>query len=147
MTAVEQTVRHVRRGTTAGGLSHAASSALDRLGRGGPLRLSELARSENVSQPNMTQLVGRLERAGLVRRDADPEDGRGVLVAVTDLGVEVYEARRAERAEALGRLVAALSEEEQHAVRIALPALARACASSAAASPRTSRASSPTRRD
>ncbi|MET8694077.1 MarR family winged helix-turn-helix transcriptional regulator [Streptomyces bauhiniae] len=126
MIAVEQLVRHVRRSATAGGLSTAASSALGRLGREGPQRLTELARAENATQPNMTQLVTRMERAGLVRRVADRTDGRGVLVEVTELGEEVFRERRAERAEALGQLVAALSEPERQAVRVALPALARA---------------------
>ncbi|MFJ3338075.1 MarR family winged helix-turn-helix transcriptional regulator [Streptomyces sp. NPDC086766] len=124
--AVEEMVRHVRRGATAGGLSTAASSALARLGREGPHRLTELARAEAVSQPNMTQLVTRLERAGLVRRAADHRDGRGVLVEATDAGLEVFRRRRAERAEALRQLVDALDESEQRAVRTALPALARA---------------------
>ncbi|MFI2642300.1 MarR family winged helix-turn-helix transcriptional regulator [Streptomyces sp. NPDC018610] len=126
MTAVEQLVRHVRHSATAGGLSTAASSALARLGREGPQRLTELARAEGVSQPGMTQLVTRLERAGLVRRTADHSDGRGVLVRVTDTGLEVFHRRRAERAEALGRLVDELTEPERLAVRTALPALARA---------------------
>ncbi|WP_405558008.1 MarR family winged helix-turn-helix transcriptional regulator [Streptomyces sp. NBC_01171] len=126
MIAVEQLVRHVRRSATAGGLSTAASSALGRLGREGPQRLTELARAENATQPNMTQLVTRMERAGLVRRVADHTDGRGVLVEVTERGEEVFRERRAERAEALGQLVGELSEPERQAVRVALPALARA---------------------
>ncbi|MEU0596980.1 MarR family transcriptional regulator [Streptomyces sp. NPDC006393] len=126
MIAVEQLVRYVRQSATAGGLSTAASSALGRLGREGPQRLTELARAENVSQPNMTQLVTRLERAGLVRRTADRTDGRGVLVEATDTGLEVFRQRRAERAHALRQLVEELSEPERQAVRTALPALARA---------------------
>ncbi|MEV7129313.1 MarR family transcriptional regulator [Streptomyces sp. NPDC093260] len=126
MLAVEQLVRYVRRSATAGGLSTAASSALGRLGSEGPQRLTELARAENVSQPNMTQLVTRMERDGLVRRTADATDGRGVVVAVTDTGLEVFRQRRAERADALRQLVEELTEPEQEAVRIALPALARA---------------------
>lgn len=126
MLAVEQLVRYVRRSATAGGLSTAASSALGRLGSEGPQRLTELARAENVSQPNMTQLVTRMERDGLVRRTADATDGRGVVVAVTDSGLEVFRQRRAERADALRQLVEELTEPEQEAVRIALPALARA---------------------
>ncbi|WP_432070042.1 MarR family winged helix-turn-helix transcriptional regulator [Streptomyces sp. AA1529] len=126
MIAVEQIVRHVRHSATAGGLSTAASSALGRLGREGAQRLSELARSEGVSQPNMTQLVTRMERAGLVRRTADRSDGRGVLVAVTDTGLEVFRRRRAERTRALTELIDELAEPEQQAVDIALPALARA---------------------
>ncbi|MFJ9352417.1 MarR family winged helix-turn-helix transcriptional regulator [Streptomyces sp. NPDC101237] len=126
MIAVEQLVRHVRHSATAGGLSTAASSALARLGREGPLRLTELARAEGVSQPGMTQLVGRLERAGLVTRGADRTDGRGVLVEITPTGLAVFRRRRAERADALRELIEDLSEPEQRAVRLALPALARA---------------------
>ena len=124
--AVEQMVRYVRQSASAGGLSTAASSAIGRLGREGPHRLSELARAEGVSQPNMTQLVTRLERAGLVRRVADHNDGRAVLVEATDSGLEVFLQRRAERAQALHLLVEDLTDAEQQAVRIALPALARA---------------------
>ncbi|WP_046728945.1 MarR family winged helix-turn-helix transcriptional regulator [Streptomyces humi] len=126
MIAVEQLVRHVRHSATAGGLSTAASSALARLGREGPLRLTDLARAEGVSQPGTTQLVGRLERAGLVARTADSTDGRGVLVEITATGLDVFRQRRAERAAALRELIEELTEPEQQAVRIALPALARA---------------------
>ncbi|MFJ8006017.1 MarR family winged helix-turn-helix transcriptional regulator [Streptomyces fagopyri] len=125
MIAVERLVRYVRRSAVTGGLSTAASSALSRLGREGPQRLTELARAENVSQPNMTQLVTRMERAGLVRRTADHSDGRGVLVEATDDGLDVFRRRRAERADALRRLIEDLTEPEQRAVRVALPALAR----------------------
>ncbi|MET8814932.1 MarR family transcriptional regulator [Streptomyces sp. NPDC004549] len=124
--AVEHLVRYVRRSATAGGLSTTASSALGRLGREGPQRLTELARAENATQPNMTQLVTRMERAGLVRRTADHTDGRGVLVEATETGLEVFRRRRAERSEALGLLLERLPEEERAAVRTALPALARA---------------------
>ncbi|MFE3145758.1 MarR family winged helix-turn-helix transcriptional regulator [Streptomyces sp. NPDC059218] len=126
MIAVERMVRYVRRSAIAGGLSTAASSALGRLGREGPHRLTELARAEGASQPNMTQLITRMERAGLVRRVADPHDGRAVLVEATDTGLEVFRQRRVERADALRALVEELSEPEQQAVRLALPALARA---------------------
>ena len=125
MIAVERMVRHVRHSATTGGLSTAASSALARLGREGPHRLTDLARAEGVSQPNMTQLVTRMERAGLVRRSTDSTDGRGVLVAVTETGLDVFRERRAERTRALVQLIEELTEPEQHAVKVALPALAR----------------------
>ncbi|GAA3784885.1 MarR family transcriptional regulator [Streptomyces chiangmaiensis] len=123
--AFEQVVRYVRQVSTAGGLSTAASSALGRLGREGPQRLTELARAEGVSQPGMTQLVTRMERDGLVRRIASTDDRRGVLVESTDAGVELVSRRRAERAEALRQLMGRLDPQERSAVVIALPALAR----------------------
>ncbi|MFC9079113.1 MarR family transcriptional regulator [Streptomyces sp. NPDC057062] len=126
MIAVEQLVRYVRSSATTASLSIAAASALGRLSREGPYRLTELARAERVSQPNMTQLVTRMERAGLVRRVADSSDGRGVLVQATETGLEVFRQRRTEHAEALQELVEELTGPEQRAVRAALPALARA---------------------
>ncbi|MER5599034.1 MarR family transcriptional regulator [Streptomyces sp. NPDC002265] len=126
ISAVELMVRHVRQSATAGGLSIAASSVLGRLGREGAHRLTELARAEGVSQPNMTQLVTRLERDGLVRRTADASDGRGVLVEATDDGLALSRRRRAERMDALQELIGELTADEQHAVQVALPALARA---------------------
>ncbi|MEU5518423.1 MULTISPECIES: MarR family winged helix-turn-helix transcriptional regulator [Streptomyces] len=123
--AVEQVLRHVRQSATAGGLGIAASALLGRLSREGPLRLTELARAEGISQPNATQLVTRMERAGLVRRTADRSDGRGVLVTVTETGLDVFARRRAERARALGELMAELSEPERRATELALSALAR----------------------
>ena len=123
--AVEQMIRYVRHSARTGGLSTAASSTLARLSREGPQRLTELARAEGVSQPNMTQLVTRLERAGLVRRAADASDGRGVLVAVTSTGLDGVTRRRAERAEALGQLMEDMTGPERQATTTALLALAR----------------------
>ncbi|MFF4474657.1 MarR family winged helix-turn-helix transcriptional regulator [Streptomyces sp. NPDC001599] len=123
--AVEQMIRYVRQSARTGGLSTAASSTLARLSREGPQRLTELARAEGVSQPNMTQLVTRLERAGLARRTADASDGRGVLVAVTSAGIEVLDRRRAERARALRRLMEDMTGPERQATTTALLALAR----------------------
>ncbi len=123
--AVEQMIRYVRQSARTGGLSTAASSTLARLSREGPRRLTELARAEGVSQPNMTQLVTRLERAGLVRRTADASDGRGVLVAVTSTGLDVLTRRRAERAAALRQLMEDMTGPERQATTTALLALAR----------------------
>ncbi|WP_106977858.1 MarR family winged helix-turn-helix transcriptional regulator [Streptomyces violaceorubidus] len=123
--AAEEMIRYVRHSARTGGLSTAAASTLARLSREGPRRLTELARAEGVSQPNMTQLVTRLERAGLVRRAADVSDGRGVLVAVTPAGAEVLAARRIERARALGQLMEDMTGPERQATTTALLALAR----------------------
>lgn len=57
-------------------LSASAAFSLNRVCREGPIRLTTLAAKEGVSQPSMTQLIQRLERAGLVTRLADPDDGR-----------------------------------------------------------------------
>ena len=59
---------------------------LRNLGEGGA-RPSELAADANVTRQAVTKVVDELERLGIVRRDADPADGRGVIVRYTDRGL------------------------------------------------------------
>ena len=51
------------------------------------LRVNELAREVVLSPTAMSRFVDRAERAGVVRREADPEDRRALQVALTDEGV------------------------------------------------------------
>jgi DNA-binding MarR family transcriptional regulator len=51
-----------------------------------PQRMSELNRHVLLSQPALSRLVDRLADRGLVRREADPADGRGVRLSLTDAG-------------------------------------------------------------
>lgn len=57
-----------------------------------PLSLSELAAKLTCVRSNITQLVDRLEKDGLVKRIDDPADRRGVRAEVTPLGRERFEA-------------------------------------------------------
>jgi DNA-binding MarR family transcriptional regulator len=105
------------------GLSLTSAATLSTLERSGPCRLTALAAAEGVTQPAMTQLVGRLADAGLVVRCADPDDGRVVHVQLTDEGRELVARRRAVRAERLSSLLAQLSQDDQDALAAALPAI------------------------
>ena len=107
----------------AGGLSMTAASTLASLERLGPQRLTQLAAREGVTQPAMTQLISRLEDSGLVRREASQEDGRVVLVVITDDGRAMIARRRAGRNERLAGIIAQLSPGHQEALAAALPAL------------------------
>ncbi|MFH8291712.1 MarR family winged helix-turn-helix transcriptional regulator [Streptomyces sp. NPDC018059] len=101
-------------------------SVLDTLAFGGsPRRLTDLTKTEQVSQPGITQLVTRLERDGLVERRPDPSDGRAVLVHITEAGRAVGRSRRADRSRHLRPLVERLTPEQRQAITDALPALAR----------------------
>jgi DNA-binding MarR family transcriptional regulator len=51
-----------------------------------PVRLSELNRHVLLSQPALSRLAGRLAERGLVGRQPDPADGRGVRLALTPAG-------------------------------------------------------------
>jgi DNA-binding MarR family transcriptional regulator len=105
------------------GLSLTAAATLTTLERSGPRRLTNLAADEGVTQPAMTQLVGRLEASGLVDRAADPDDGRVVRVQLTDAGRDLVARRRTARAERLSGLLATLRPADQEALAAALPAI------------------------
>src|SRR5712664_2770254 len=86
------------------GLSLTAAATLGTLERSGPRRLTSLAAREGVTQPAMTQLVGRLQEGGLVDRAAGPADGRVVQVRITEEGRAMLARRRAVRAERLAAM-------------------------------------------
>jgi DNA-binding MarR family transcriptional regulator len=113
------------RTTAARDLSLTTASTLATLDRGGPLRLSDLAAREGVTQPSMTALVSRLERDGLATRGSDPRDGRAVVVTLTDAGRDVLVARRTRRASVLAELLGELDPRDREAVEAAAPALYR----------------------
>ena len=107
----------------ASGLSMTAAATLAAIERLGPQRLTVLAAREGVTQPAMTQLISRLEESGLVRREASQEDGRVVLVVITDEGRAVLARRRSVRSDRMAAIVAQLGPEHRAALAVALPAL------------------------
>jgi DNA-binding MarR family transcriptional regulator len=52
----------------------------------GKLRMTELAERVVLSASGVSHLITRLERDGLVRRTADPEDGRSFFAELTRAG-------------------------------------------------------------
>jgi DNA-binding MarR family transcriptional regulator len=91
---------------------------------GGPQRITELAEFEGLAQPTMTSLVKQLEEQGLVRRDRQADDGRVVLVHLTDSGAAALEDYRARVRELLGRNLAEIPDEQVEALAAATDALA-----------------------
>jgi DNA-binding MarR family transcriptional regulator len=81
---------------------------------GEPHRMSPTELSEIVvrSSGGMTQILDRLERAGLVARAPDPADRRKVLVALTAEGLRTADAANARYASERERLLAGLSPGE-----------------------------------
>jgi DNA-binding MarR family transcriptional regulator len=70
------------------GLSLADFDVLAQLAdAGGELRMTELAARTLVSRSGLTRRIARLVDEGLVKRASTTEDGRGVLIALTDAGV------------------------------------------------------------
>src|ERR671935_847458 len=124
-------LRRVAREDAASGLSAARLSALSVLVFGGPRTLGELATAERVRPPTMTNIVRGLEEAGLVRREADPRDGRVARVRATAKGERVLQRARQRRIENLAERLASLSPEEGAQVRAAADLVEQALAQQA----------------
>jgi DNA-binding MarR family transcriptional regulator len=104
-------------------LSLTAEAVLVALDRVGPGRVGDLAALAGVSQPTMTELLGRLDRDGLVARDAHPEDRRAVHVSISQQGRAFLHQRRSERVDQLVCLFDGLNDHDAAALADALPAL------------------------
>lgn len=107
-----------------GELSRTEAGLLSTLG-GGPRRITELAELEGLAQPTMTSLVKQLEQQGLVRRDRQADDGRVVLVQLTDIGAAALEDHRARARELLGSYLAEIPDEQVEALAGATDAIAQ----------------------
>jgi len=64
--------------------------------RDGSLPLSKIGERLQVHATSVTNVIDRLEAAGLVRREPNPRDGRGTLATITDAGREVVAKATAE---------------------------------------------------
>jgi DNA-binding MarR family transcriptional regulator len=71
------------------GLSPLEGHVLTYLRKYAPAPVGELVRVFGVKQSTFTSLLDRLERAGLVRRELNPDDRRSLLVHITDRGREL----------------------------------------------------------
>lgn len=78
--------------------------------------MKELAGRLRVDPSTTTRAVQRLEADGLVERFASPDDGRVVLVRITDDGRRRREAPAARRAIAMYRILAAFDRNERAAL-------------------------------
>ena len=83
--AIEAAVRADLAQQGFGDVTPSQSALLRNLGEDGS-RPSDLAAHAGVTRQAITKLVDELERLDLVRRDPDPDDGRGVIVRYTDRG-------------------------------------------------------------
>ena len=108
----------------AGGLSISQMRAIMALGQAGSATPGELATASDLSPASVTAMLDHLEDDGLVSRCRDSEDGRRVIVTLTDAGHALLDERR-ERWRRFGdETLAELSNPELETATRALKALA-----------------------
>jgi DNA-binding MarR family transcriptional regulator len=80
----------------------------------GPRRITELAELEALAQPTMTILIKQLEQQGLVKRERRSDDGRVVLVDLTESGRVALEDYRERISAAIGAHLTEISDQQVH---------------------------------
>lgn len=105
-------LRRVRKEDERSSISPGRLSALSVLVFGGPMRLTDLARIEQVKPPTMTRIVAGLAAQGLVRRETVPGDARAVRLAATARGVRAMHEARQRRVQSLAAALEGLAAGE-----------------------------------
>jgi DNA-binding MarR family transcriptional regulator len=92
---------------------HDVLATLRRQGAPFRMRVTDLTDALMLTSSGTTKRLDRLERAGLIAREPDPSDRRGVLIALTAAGRERIDATTADHLANERRLLAGLDREEQ----------------------------------
>lgn len=96
-----------------------------------PLTGSELARRTGVSGPAVSQLLGGLADAGLVERQAQPDDRRHQTLALSATGTRAHQSAQSMLRQRVGALLADVPHPEADALRRLLPHVEAALAGTA----------------
>jgi DNA-binding MarR family transcriptional regulator len=94
-------------------LDRAAYVILRELDESGSANVGTLATGLGVDASTATRQVAAMERDGLIRRERDPNDGRGTVISPTANGLSKYRAVRRARAELYDGILAAWSETDR----------------------------------
>jgi DNA-binding MarR family transcriptional regulator len=125
-TVVGRLRRRILKAAEAEDITLGQASVLTRLSGKQGVTASELASAEGVRHQSMTSTVASLAALGLVERQPDPDDGRRLLIALTEEGHRRVEGGRQARQEWLaGELQEKCTEEERQTVLTAMTVLER----------------------
>ncbi|MEU6775099.1 MarR family transcriptional regulator [Streptomyces sp. NPDC046759] len=85
---------------------------LSGLARTGPCSAADLAGEIGLDRSGVTRRATRLEEAGLLRREPDPDDRRATLLALTETGQQAVKATRQRLATLIEASLASWPPEE-----------------------------------
>src|SRR6476660_202723 len=89
------------------------------------VRVGEIARNLGVKVPSATEQIIKLERAGLLRREADPADSRAVRVHLTREGHAAVDSANQRRNAVMAGILGALSDADRKALAAAVPVIGK----------------------
>jgi DNA-binding MarR family transcriptional regulator len=92
--------------------------------RGGSLTPSELAKDMMLSTSAMTNRLDRLEKRGLIARQADPQDRRSLRIVLTEAGFALIESLVVSHVATEERLLACLDGAEREQLKALLAKVA-----------------------
>jgi DNA-binding MarR family transcriptional regulator len=98
------------------GLEPGWHDVLATLRRTGPpyrVRPTEFTNALMLTSSGTTKRLDRLEQAGLIAREPDPDDRRGTLIALTDAGRKLIDGATEAHLENERRLLSSLTDAEQ----------------------------------
>ncbi|MEI2277969.1 MarR family transcriptional regulator [Paenarthrobacter ilicis] len=107
-----------------GELTAAQLSLLSMIYDGGQ-RVGDIAKNLGIKVPSATEQIIKLERAGFVTRQPDPDDSRAVQVAITPAGTSAVESADQRRNAMVAALLQDLSSDEIEHLTAALPVIAK----------------------
>lgn len=111
--------RRVRQEQADNELTSGQFSALGAVFRLGPMTLSALSEEERVTPPSMNRTVNALVEAGLVDRAGSAEDGRKVVLTVTDTGHALVRETRRRRDDWIATRILRLTPEQRQVLAAA----------------------------
>lgn len=101
-------------------LSSSQFSALGTLFFYGPFTLRELSEHEKVTPPSMNRTVNALVQAGLVNRTGSADDGRKVVLTVTETGRTMMRDTRKRRDAWLAQRIVTFTPEQRRVLADAI---------------------------
>jgi DNA-binding MarR family transcriptional regulator len=123
---IGQLHRRMRQVDNADVLTPSQSAVLARLEREGPATQAQLAAAEHVRQQSMAATLAVLDELGHLDRARDPDDGRRIVISLSELGEKTVHGVHQHREEWItGALATGFTEEERGKLAEALPLLRR----------------------
>ena len=120
---IQRLARRLRSERADNNVTDGQFSVLCVLAKDGPLGLGDLSESERVTPPSMNRTVNALVESGYATRNGSPDDGRKVLIDVTESGHNIIRETRRRRDAWFSRRLADLSTEQRQALELCAPVL------------------------